>query len=836
MAELNMKQIADKLNAEFTGEARKLVFWYDEQGEFREDVESLELQNAKVLYLQPDQQFKTKYFLEREDRETNYLIYSPYPKPALRDNHLADMLLYSKEFFADRASMVTAELNIDERYKHVIQQHIKFFQSKERMQKFNDLELDSFTPNTIEIGLLSVLSRCKTASFEEMLRCVLTDGSLEDNKFLSEFQRFDLLEAFWNQVELNLGYSDPKPSLMKLVMTMFITYAERVLHQDIPAPWASYVSPKGGSIIVFMDNLMNSVLYAERFDELSACVYPAIHGNSVFGAMEVSDLMDCQLFAAVDLEIIHWIVGRLENEDVGAKTGKLTIPELCAMRRKLHFGHLYTHVYFALENAYAIIADGKYQMQSDIKSIARDYMNTDFCLDMRYRYFYYHYDQIENTASLERLRDLVERIYTGEFLNKITVNWTQAYRPGETGLDLQRNFFMEKVNYAKERTVVIISDAMRYEVAHTLYSKLLADEKCTVTLGAMEGVLPSYTPLGMASLLPHKRLTYSEDYQVLIDGQPCATTQQREALLQKAKPNSRCVQFDALSNMKQDELRSVFTGQDVVYVYHNQIDARGDAAKTENEVFTACEEAVNEIYSFIRKISSAANSHHFFVTADHGFIYKRDKLAVSDKIASVAARSNVSGQRYAISETPINASGVCSTTIGDVLDSNDPRTVAYPMASDIFSVAGAGQNFVHGGCSPQELLVPLVEVKVERGKKETTNAQLNLVSLTSKITNLITSLDFVQTEPVSDVVKKTTYRIYFVSETGEVVSNEILCQADKKDEDTAKRMFRFRFTFKNKQYSPKEKHYLVVYDDGSNMELFRREMMIDIAFAGDFGF
>lgn len=29
MAELNLKQITDKLNSEFTGEVRKLIFWYD---------------------------------------------------------------------------------------------------------------------------------------------------------------------------------------------------------------------------------------------------------------------------------------------------------------------------------------------------------------------------------------------------------------------------------------------------------------------------------------------------------------------------------------------------------------------------------------------------------------------------------------------------------------------------------------------------------------------------------------------------------------------------------------------------------------------------------------
>ena len=54
MAELNLKQIIDRLNAEFTGETRKLVFWYDEKAEFAEDMETVELQNAKIYHLQPD--------------------------------------------------------------------------------------------------------------------------------------------------------------------------------------------------------------------------------------------------------------------------------------------------------------------------------------------------------------------------------------------------------------------------------------------------------------------------------------------------------------------------------------------------------------------------------------------------------------------------------------------------------------------------------------------------------------------------------------------------------------------------------------------------------------
>ncbi len=72
--ELNLKQIVDRLNAEFAGDIRKLVFWYDDKAEFEEDMRGVTLENASVYYLQCNNQLYTKYFLESVDTTTNYLI------------------------------------------------------------------------------------------------------------------------------------------------------------------------------------------------------------------------------------------------------------------------------------------------------------------------------------------------------------------------------------------------------------------------------------------------------------------------------------------------------------------------------------------------------------------------------------------------------------------------------------------------------------------------------------------------------------------------------------------------------------------------------------------
>lgn len=836
MAELNLKQITDKLNAEFTGSVRKLVFWYDANAEFAEDIDALDLANAKVLHLAKDNQFYTKYFLERVDKETNYLVYAPFAKPALRDNHLADTLKYSKEFFADRASLLSIDLGIDERFKPVIQHYIKFFAAKDRTQKFYDLELESFNKSTIEIALMSVLCKNKTASFEEVIRAILTDDGFEDNKYLAEFERYDLLIAFWQHTEELFGYTDVKPSLEKLAYTLFITYAAKTISADMPQTWKGFISYKSGNIIAFLDSLMNSLIYRDRFDEVSSLVFDRLNGESQLAKLPIESLINCNVFAGVDAILIRWMTERLENEDTDAKLNSKTIPEICADRRKKHFGAMFRRQYFVLENAHCILSLGRYTPVSNIDNLIKKYAETDYQIDRWYRYFYLHFDSMEENAGFEKLRELIENFYTNEYLNKSVVNWNTdlAETQGLSAATQQTDFYSKYIRSAKDQIVVIISDALRYEVGRTLFERLQADEKCTATIDVMQSVLPSFTRFGMGALLPHKTIEMSEAGKILVDGKPCDDLKQRETILQSYTANSRCVQYDDIKSMKAMELREVFAGKDVVYVYHNQIDARGDKLNTENEVFTACEEAVSEVHSLIKKLTSSANKSHYLVTADHGFIYKRDKLAESNKITSAAQA--LIGHRYAIGSEAVKADGIANIPLKNILRNEDPRVVSFPIGTDIFKVPGSGQNYVHGGSSPQEMLIPVIDVKTEKGSVKTSTAEIALVSLTTKITNLITTLDFVQTEPASDVVKETQYHIFFISDDNEKISNDNIYIADKKDTDTVKRMFRLRFTFKNKQYNMSRKYYLVVYDGKKGIETLRHEIVMDVAFADDYGF
>lgn len=839
MAELNLKQIVDKLNAEFAENIRKLVFWYDEKGEFAEDIDGIELANAKVYKLEQGNQFYTKYFLEKEDTTTNYLIYAPFPKPPVVENHLEDTMLYSKRFYADRASLLAVDLGIDEKYKSIIEKHIKYFANKDRVQRFYDLEIENFNEENILIGLMSAVCKTRTCTFDEVIRVLFTDDMLEDNKYIADFQKYDLLDSFWKYVEQQFGFTSPSPTLEKFLISMFVTYADRYITCELPKGWKGFVSYKSGNIIAFMDNLMNNVLYQDKYDELSAYVAGVLDASNVLSAYDPEYLVECDSFADIDRILIQWIVDRLLAEDLIAQLGSRGICEICDMRSKMHFGRKYTKVYKMLSNAYFLIMQASYKPMDGFKNIIDNYVACDCVIDSCYREFYTNYDHLESTAGYEELRELVENIYTNEFLGKLLPKWNAGLQEPDAlaVIPLQCEFFNKYVRSNKERTVVIISDGMRFEVGCELYKRMQDNPKCkdSLSIKPMLSVLPSYTRLGMEALLPHKTLELTDDFKELVDGKFAVDTPSRQAVLQSYVPESRCVKYSDIKNLKAMELRDIFTARQVVYIYHDQIDNAGE--NMEDEVFDACTKAVDEIAELIQKISGSANTYRFIVTSDHGFIYKRNPVTQSDKISTTEEPGKLKKRRYIVAKEPVIDDGIMNIGLGYMLGNDDSKIISYSCSTNVFSAKGnAGLNYVHGGSSPQEMLVPVIDIKMDKGAVETRTVQIMLVSLVQKITNLITTLDFIQSEPVSDVVKGTKYKLFFLSDDNERISNENIYVADKRGEDVQKRLFRMCFTFKNKKYDKNKKYYLVAYDENNDVEVFRHEVIMDVAFADDFGF
>jgi hypothetical protein len=154
----------------------------------------------------------------------------------------------------------------------------------------------------------------------------------------------------------------------------------------------------------------------------------------------------------------------------------------------------------------------------------------------------------EQTRILEELRAQVESFYANKYLCTFGAAGQQQVdsvdRWRSAVLRPQTSFYNDSVSPitkdGRRKAVVIISDALRYEVADELGSRIRQADRYDADLKAMLGVLPSYTQLGMAALLPHSTIGHSKDSDpVRVDGQHTNGTESRSKILEQliiAKP------------------------------------------------------------------------------------------------------------------------------------------------------------------------------------------------------------------------------------------------------------------------------------------------------------
>jgi len=273
--------------------------------------------------------------------------------------------------------------------------------------------------------------------------------------------------------------------------------------------------------------------------------------------------------------------------------------------------------------------------------------------------------------------------------------------------------------------------------------------------------------------------------------------------------------------------------KNIVYIYHNQVYARGDKLASENEVFNACAELIEEIQKLVRKLTIYVSTPKFFITVDHGFLYKRDRLQEFDKENYPKDRCLYTNKRFFITEDALNEQGIMARIMAYL----NKLYVDIPVGVDIFKVAGGGQNYVHGGTSLQEMIVPVIELTTNTRGVAYDYVDVVLTSVTHKVTNLITYFDFIQTEKVTDTMKDRSIVAYFTTEDGEKISFDVPMIANSREDAPEKRTFHEKFILKSREYKYGDKYYLVLADANDEKNILQQyEFMIDIAFVDDFGF
>lgn len=675
--------------------------------------------------------------------------------------------------------------------------------------------------------------------------------------------------AFWQMVKTTFGYAEDTPSLRNLLIRLLLTDYAHHLNAGLPSSMQHLALPPTArqNVVACLSHWRDSASRGSSYDRLSEMVADILKLDSHLDSLDIEALLNVMTFMPVEKAIARSLRDRVRHtadsinaEDIrkiaqrrqDGHWASLGVTGLPAVPRKaLHAVYdalVAAADFFALRNQYR----GQFDF-ADAKAMYRAYETELYRFDQLYRYFCETADlaEAEGWGVLKPLRQELEACYGTWFVTTTALTWGKFVDPAH-GQSLLRNWQIEKVPgqqdfYVKQvlprldkaagrKVYVIISDAFRYEAAQELTRELNGKYRFEAELTSQLSVLPSYTALGMASLLPHQTLAYKPTGEVLVDGKPASSLPQRDEIL--AAFEGVAVKGEDLMAMSRDAGREFVREKMVIYVYHNTVDATGDYAPTEGKTFEAVRKAINEIANLVGHIINNLNGSQVLITADHGFLFQEsppeptDKSALADKPDGTV----IAKKRYLLGHKLPEHDCVWHGFTATTASAEGEMEFWISKGVNRFHFTG-GARFIHGGAMLQEVVVPIVRVKEARGKaaQATKGRQVavHVLGTNHKITTPRHRFELLQTEAVSDRVKAITLKVA-IYDGNDAVTNIETVTFDSASDNLNDRKKWVSLILLDRQYDKRKPYRLVLREAETGIEQQSVEVTIDRAFTDDF--
>jgi len=413
------------------------------------------------------------------------------------------------------------------------------------------------------------------------------------------------------------------------------------------------------------------------------------------------------------------------------------------------------------------------------------------------------------------------------------------------GIPRQQDFYKEVVrpqfnNPQIKRVFVIISDALRYEVAEELSTQINKEKRFSAELRSQTGVLPSYTQLGMAALLPHEQLSYQQGNSDIVhaDGLSTSGIPNRDTILKKFKGMG--VKSDELLKWKNQEGRDHIRDAEVVYIWHNTIDAMGDSSSTEEKTFEACRSAVDELKDLVTRVINRLHATRIIVTADHGFLFQQQQLSTQDKTTlAIKPENTIKNHKRFIIGHQLPADDFCwKGKLADTAGVSDDSEFLLPKGIQRFHFSG-GARFVHGGAMLQEVCVPVLQVKALQKTAAEKQPQRRPVDIVAyhpmiKLVNNIDKVSLLQTHPVGELYESRTLNIFIVDGANNVVSGKEKVCFDSDNDAMDKRVRDVTLKLIGANFNRRNQYWLMLEDAQTETGYQKYPVIIDLAFQDDF--
>ena len=835
---------------------RRIIFWYDEDREFEDKLEDIEIANAKLLVLTGTNNFAAKKLLNVDDTTSNYLVYSPITYESLEDDWLLNIELYSEEFRADLISIWMNEMDLPATpdFRRLVKVYKKFFGAQPRRAAFTKLNKGITTASQMHLAVMAAI--CGTTDMQpgSIVQAVIRGGTdMASNEVFQSLRSYGAEEPFWALVKQASGYFEGEDaSIERMITHILLTATTRTLRIEYLAGLDSFIStPHQAWCYDFVSEWITEEEKPE-LTEILRNVEDELNLRKRFQQIPMEDLVRTEVFPCVNECILTQLMTEISNHIINVDVITRTVEK----RRTLAW---YDEVKCYYEGILQVAKMQAFFLEHsagfhtvEARKVWKEYTEDYYHMDTYYRQYHLAFGKSLTVGNdhlddlFKQVTDKVEGLYTHWFLGELGNNWADACADelAQYGRVLevpQQVDFYGQIKGEDNRIFVIISDAFRYEVAASLAEQLRRETQSKVALRACAGIFPTVTKFGMAALLPHKELTVEErssgGLQILADGMSTEAGN-RDKVLKTANRNSVALKYTDIAPMKRAERSALVKGMDVVYIYHDKVD---EASHTSDSmVVPACDDAIEEIKNIVRIIRNEFSGTRVYITADHGFLYTYSPLSEDAKVdKTTPSEQDVEiDRRYLITRKGATPDYLLSVKF------MDERYDAFaPRASVRIKKKGGGLNFVHGGISLQEMVVPIIEYHYLRNdskayqrnkaKYDTRPVEVGLLSASRKISNMIFSLNFYQKEAVSDNRSAANYLLYFVDSNGKQISDTTKIIADKTSENGQERTFRCSFNLKSLKYDNRASYYLVIADESGLQMPQKEEFQIDIAFAVD---
>ncbi|MEI2834988.1 MAG: BREX-1 system phosphatase PglZ type A [Acidimicrobiia bacterium] len=644
------------------------------------------------------------------------------------DNWLLDLELAHCIFTADKRSLILQDFgNSGDVLRDIVDEYPEFFRSGKRKDDLKERLSPSDDSSGVKAKMVAILIGEKEHLLRDIWRNLLAENSVGKNDAILNIEKFGLASYHWQETKKIYGYDSSNPSVDDFVLWLF-KIALDGFQSSTPNEYRNVQSD--------FNNLKYDSRFKEAYKLLARRAAMDLNFDDKLDEIDFRKLVNIDLFESIDGEIIDELSRGVADRTISAKETS----DYVQKRRNTFWFEEYSGLYSAIEAASGLLnkidtLNLSMQFFNDgIEKYTRDW----FQIDQLYRQFLYHARASEEAGPLEQLKKQIEGSYPEQIpLSPLGIEWQKQVDAStswfSTGYKNQTSFFDEYVQNSTVKKVVIISDAMRYEIAEELGTRIKKEDKFESELDAMLGVLPSYTQLGMAALLPHKELRHAAGDKALveIDGKPAGGTSNRNKILEPH--GGMALQAEDFLNMDGTTHKALIRDNQIVYIYHNRIDKTGDNISSEARVFEEVEKVFGELISLVKKLASA-NASNILITADHGFLYQhggldeRGYLSVEphgDEIFYLDRRF-VLGKN--LKEDPafktFKPQQPCLE--GDV-------EVQIQKSTHRLRRKGSGSRFVHGGATLQEIVVPVLSIKKKR-KTDVRKVGVEILPETDKIT------------------------------------------------------------------------------------------------------